>query len=239
MLTLVDLDRYIASRRALHAVAEHILCPARHAAVGRIGLRASPGGFSTPYFGDQRRVHVDGTRIGDERHDECESQPLSTLRAAAAFVDVAPGAPRHVFTPTTLCDLDAPLTIDETDAAVIAEWFSLGDAVLRGWREVNRQLAPSLVQLWPEHFDLACDLGDADLGTRANFGFSPGDEGIPEPYVYVGPWAPEARAGDFWDQPWGASLRRSQIVGEVAVGRAPMAIVTDFLSAGLRELTGR
>ena len=42
-------------------------------------------------------------------------------------------------------------------------------------------------QLWPEHFDLACEIGDADAGTRANYGASPGDAAIPEPYLYVGP----------------------------------------------------
>ena len=32
--------------------------------------------------------------------------------------------------------------------------------------------------IWPEHFDLACELGDADAGTRANYGASPGDGAI-------------------------------------------------------------
>ena len=33
---------------------------------------------------------------------------------------------------------------------------------------------------------------------------SPGDADHEEPYVYVGPWEP--RAGDVWNEPWGASL---------------------------------
>ena len=38
-------------------------------------------------------------------------------------------------------------------------------------------------------------LGDADAGTRANFGASPGDASIPEPYLYVGPWDEARRTG--------------------------------------------
>ncbi len=239
MLPLIDRDRYIASRRALHSVAEHVLCPARHAAVGRIGLRASPGGFATPVFGDERRLLIDGTRIADQRHDERNAEALTTLRAAAVFVDVEPGAPTDVFTPTTPCDLDAPLTIDERDATAIAEWFGLGDAVLGVWRDMHHDLEPSQVQLWPEHFDLACDLGEAPRGTRANYGFSPGDAGIVEPYVYIGPWAAEAPVGDFWDQPWGAALRRSQLVADVEVGGDPAPTVLAFFATGLQQLTDR
>jgi hypothetical protein len=237
MLPLIDLDRYVVTRRSLHAVAEHVLCAARYAAVGRIGLRAAPGGFATPYFGDHRRVLVVGTRIGDEHHDECDHEDLTTLRAAAAFVDVEPGAPTAVFSPSTPCDLDAPLRIDHRDAATIAEWFAFGDAALRVWRTTNLELEPSRVQLWPEHFDLACDLGDPQRSTRANYGFSPGDDTIAEPYVYIGPWDPEARVDDFWDQPWGASLRRSQVEAGVRSRRTPETIVQEFFRAGLDRLT--
>jgi hypothetical protein len=51
--------------------------------------------------------------------------------------------------------------------------------------------------LWPEHFDLAIVSGEEDDGTRANYGLSPGDEHHPEPYLYVGPFAP--RTGTFWN----------------------------------------
>ena len=39
------------------------------------------------------------------------------------------------------------------------------------------------VQLWPEHFDAAFDGLPED--SRATFGASPGDAGVPEPYLYV------------------------------------------------------
>jgi hypothetical protein len=68
---------------------------------------------------------------------------------------------------------------------------------------------PSRVQLWPEHFDVAVDMGPE--GDRANFGGSPGDAAHPEPYLYVGPWDTRPRPGDFWNEPFGASLSYSAI----------------------------
>jgi hypothetical protein len=54
--------------------------------------------------------------------------------------------------------------------------------------EVDPSLEPSRVQLWPEHFDMAVELGVESAGRRAAYGCSPGDEEHPEPYVYVAPW---------------------------------------------------
>lgn len=215
---LVDLDRYAATRRSLHAVAEHVLCAARHAAVGRIGLRAAPGGFGTPHFGDDRRLLVVGIDLVREQYGERESAPLKTLAGAAEFAGVGLGAPTEVFTASTAFAAEEVLRLDAADAAVVAGWFALGDHVLSRWRAERSAAGDTAarVQLWPEHFDLACDLGDEVAGSGANYGFSPGDSAIGEPYVYVGPWAtarPGADPASFWDQPWGASLRRSQLVG--------------------------
>jgi len=53
--------------------------------------------------------------------------------------------------------------------------------------------------LWPAHFDVAIRVHDM------NFGVSPGDEFIEEPYAYVG--VASAPAGDsFWNAPFGAAL---------------------------------
>ena len=42
-----------------------------------------------------------------------------------------------------------------------------------------------------------------------NLGASPGDAEHPEPYLYVGPWAPHE--GAFWNEPFGASLGRARV----------------------------
>ena len=54
------------------------------------------------------------------------------------------------------------------------------DALRSGLNETGPEC--STAQLWPEHFDLGCNV------EGVNFGCSPGDAGHPEPYVYVGPW---------------------------------------------------
>ena len=51
LVPIADLDAFIATRASLHTLAEHVLAPARHRVTGRIGLRATEGGFGAPPFG--------------------------------------------------------------------------------------------------------------------------------------------------------------------------------------------
>ena len=76
-----------------------------------------------------------------------------------------------------------PLDVDPDAAAVLADWYAFGDDVLRS-------LGGEPI-LWPEHFDIAIVIGEA------NYGFSPGDEQHAEPYAYVGPFAPVE--GELWN----------------------------------------
>ena len=93
-----------------------------------------------------------------------------------------------------------------------AAWYALGaavlDEVLTGLR---REAAPTVAQLWPEHFDVGLDVGVAD-GRRANLGASPGDRAFTEPYLYIGPWSDE-RPGDpaFWNAEFGAMVGDQQL----------------------------
>jgi len=90
--------------------------------------------------------------------------------------------------------------IDETAALALGAWYAFGDSLLEQLRqEASGDETPSIVQLWPEHFDIAIDMGDESRNARANYGFSPGDEGHAEPYVYVGPWSAERAAGPLWN----------------------------------------
>ena len=51
----------VATRRALHRLAEHVLSPTRQRAAGaKIGLRWTLGGFGTPFFGDEVQLRVEG-----------------------------------------------------------------------------------------------------------------------------------------------------------------------------------
>jgi hypothetical protein len=214
-------DSLARTRLSLHALAEHVLSAARHRVNGKIGLRFTRGGFGTPFFGADEQVRIEGATLvctASAPVPETRTE-LTTLGAAASAVGIEAGAP-DVFAPTTPLDLDRPLYLDDASVSTLAWWFGIGAAALAQLRadpESNRASSPpSLLQLWPEHFDLAVDLGDAEVGGRANFGASPGDAVHPEPYFYVGPWD-RSRLPDpsdhYWNEPFGASLPYSALLG--------------------------
>src|SRR5215470_3215153 len=85
--------RLAATRAGLHQVAEHILASALHAETGEIALMPSPGGFRTPPFGrDRRFLAVDGTELVAGVAEGSRRTALTTLRAAAGFAGITPGA---------------------------------------------------------------------------------------------------------------------------------------------------
>ena len=202
---------FATTRDALHALAEHVLCAARHRVTGRIGLRATLGGFGTPPFGDGERVRVEGIELVHEIAGETRRAPVTTLGAAAAFVGIPLGAPAGVFVPTTQADPDVLLAVDAGSATALASWYAFADARFADLRARHADQAPSETQLWPEHFDLATDLGDADAHTRANYGASPGDGGIAQPYLYAGPWDTTRRSGRFAEYSFGAAFTYAEL----------------------------
>ena len=206
--------RFVETRAALHALAEHVITPCRHAANGKIGLRYTYRGFGTPFLGDDRQVRVeDGLLLDGER-----AHPITTLGDAAAALGIAPGAPRTVYSPTTEGDPGEPLAVDTGAARALGDWFGFTTLLLEQLRaEASAEDDASRVQLWPEHFDMAVTLGP--VGRRANYGGSPGDDGHPEPYLYVGPF--ESRSGSFWNEPFGASLGYADILD----GADPLAFL--------------
>jgi len=90
--------------------------------------------------------------------------------------------------------------VDEAASRFVGEWYGFSASVLEELRAAAApELAPSRVQLWTEHFDLAVELGDEAAGARAGFGCSPGDELHEEPYLYVVPWDATRASGDGWN----------------------------------------
>jgi hypothetical protein len=187
-----------------------------------MGLRHTFGGFGTPFFrtpGGDRQVRVHGTSlVVQEGVNAVRAAPITTLADAAAHVGVAldvdaaarldvpePGSPSAVL----------PVTRDA--AAFLADWYGFAASVLEELRaEAPAADAPSRVQLWPEHFDMAFERGDDGRCRRAGFGASPGDAYSDDPYLYVTLWRcgdrqPDREAarvlGDrFWDAPFGRAL---------------------------------
>lgn len=172
----------VATRLALHRLAERVISSARAAANGKIGLRYTRGGFGTPFFGDDVQIRVQAGELVVHRAGESRRAPITTLEDAADHVgrsllpdDARLGA--------------APLEIDAAAASFLGEWYGFAASVLEELRTgAGDGVEPSRVQLWPEHFDLALELGREDAGARAAYGCSPGDELHEEPYLYVAPW---------------------------------------------------
>jgi hypothetical protein len=88
--------------------------------------------------------------------------------------------------------------IDADSTAALASWFAFGAGVLEELRaETALAHEPTPPQLWPEHFDVAIELGAEAGGFRAGYGASPGDELHPKPYLYVVPWSATVQ-GELW-----------------------------------------
>ena len=194
--TLID------TRLALHRLATYVIAPVRHRATGRFGLRATPGGFGTPEF-EGRRIRVEGTSLIDERPDGVRSAPITSLAAAAAFLegDIDPETAAEHDSPA-LGDVDADLGIDADASAWLGAWFTMAFEALALVRGDDASVDASEPQLWPGHFDPAIEVGDEDH--RGSYGASPGDDGIPEPYLYLSIWWPDRIGVDADDPHWNA-----------------------------------
>ena len=189
------------TRDSWHRVAEHVLAAGQFATAGTIRLRAHPGGFATVVGVDGRQLAVDGDRLILE---DGRSTRFTTIGELARFAGVRPGLSGS-YPPATPLDPDLPLPVDLAAAERLAEWFALGDTALRRFAEgLGRTQEPVL---WSEHFDLGITI-DA-----VNYGCSPGDDAIPEPYLYVGPHEGPLAADAFWNAPFGAVLSSEQVSG--------------------------
>ena len=218
----------IATRLALHRVAESVLAPARRQANGKIGLRFTRGGFGTPFFGADRQLRVVGGELAIVEGDRERRIPITTLAALAD--GLGPG-----WLPDGTHSDAGPLDVDTDAADFLGAWFGFAARVLETLRAgAAPEQAPSRVQLWPEHFDLAVELGDEGGGRRAAYGCSPGDDTHPEPYVYVAPWqAPPP--GPLWQAAGfpGAELSYA----ELRAAPEPVTVAVGFLRERLDALS--
>ncbi|QNE16881.1 hypothetical protein F1D05_01915 [Kribbella qitaiheensis] len=182
----MDEWRLDSTRRALHGVAELILAGPQYRLGGGIRLRVVPGGFGTVAMPDLR---VDGDLL--VWPDGSIELSGGTFAERAQEAGVEASRLDDVYSGGLKIDPDSQIDLDPAAARLIADAFGRGDAALRAFA------ADSTPILWPEHFDVGITVDEI------NYGVSPGDDGIAEPYAYVGPWTP--RTGDFWNASFGAT----------------------------------
>lgn len=194
------------TRRALHMVAEAVVAPARRPE-NEISLRYTRGGFGTPFFeqgGLDCQLRVAHGELVRQRGREETTEPL-------------------------------PREVDSDATAALGDFFGFACSVLEQLRADEAVDGPScLVVLWPEHFDMAMDIGDEDRGTRATFGASPGDEHHEEPYLYVSPSRSELASGELWNATGfsGAELGYSELLAAGDQRRAGL----DFMRERYRAI---
>lgn len=185
------------TRRSLHGVAELVLAGPQYDASRSIRLRVTPGGFGT----------VGAPHLRVEGHELVT--PEGRMRLDGTFAELAEAAGvmaralRDVYAGGPDVDLHEPIDLDPDHAVAVCEAFAIGDAAMRAFAPDQQPV------LWPEHFDVGITVDEV------NYGVSPGDDHLAEPYAYVGPWA--TRDGPFWNAPFGATrtLREAPDVGAV------------------------
>jgi hypothetical protein len=225
--------RFVETRQSLHALAEHVLAAARYAAVERIGLVSRGRGIATPAFPEplgeaDRELFVERAWIHRNDGGAVVAAPITTIAAAAEFAQVEPGSP-PVYPAATALDPDTALPLDPDAALQVGDWFAFAAEALGAFAASVG--VSETATLWPEHFDLALVAGrDA---ARANYGASPGDAAIPEPYLYVGPWD-DLRPHEFWNA---TSFRGAVLRSSTLPATDPVRGAVGFLRRGY-ELVG-
>ena len=199
-------ERFAETRIGLHKVAEAVVAPAR-LPVNEIALRYTRGGFGTPFFRQEGRDCQVRVEHGGLVRQRGEEETREPLPA----VEVAA-------------------------ATALGEFYGFACSVLEQLRADEADGDPSRVQLWPEHFDIAFELGPEAGGKRANFGASPGDEQHDEPYLYVGPWTVKV-SGELWNGTGfsGAELRYSELLEVADQRRAALEFMRERYRALLED----
>jgi len=202
-------DQYTPTVLSLGQLAFFVMAPARFAVQGKLGLRYTHGGFGTPFYGNDRQVRIDGDFLVVQEGAIATGEKVTTLRRAGRQVGIDYlekwGPDWH--DPPAPADPDTPLTVDSRAARICSDILGFGFSVLEQIRiEARNDEKPSRVQLWPEHFDTALEIGVEAAGRRAGFGASPGYQAHPEPFVYVSPWAKDWLDDPYWNADFGGSI---------------------------------
>ena len=173
------------TRKALQIIAQDLVAPQRMPE-NEISLRYTRGGYGTPFF------ELDGAdcQVRVEHNELIHQRGAEELQRRPI-----PG-------------------VDSDAARALGDFYGFACSVLEEERAEESDEESSIVRLWPEHFDIAFELGSEAKGERANYGASPGDDDHDEPYLYVGPWDAERAKGKEWNATGftGAELTYSELL---------------------------
>jgi hypothetical protein len=196
---------FAESRIALRKVADAVVAPARKPE-NELSLRYTRGGFGTPFF----------EQDGIDCQVRIEGAELIRQRGAEESRE------------------PLPAEVDEAASRALGDLYGFACSVLEQLRADESEADSTIVRIWPEHFDIAVELGDGE--TRANFGASPGDENHDEPYLYVGPFDAGLASGELWNAKGfpGAELAYSELLAADDQRRAAL----DFMRERYRALQG-
>lgn len=217
-----------------------------------VSLRVNATGLTTtpiPYKNESFEIALDlvahrvvvNTSRGEQWATRLRGQPLSQfwkeLNDALATMDIQPNAPKPDYA-------DAPSSYDA--ARIENYWRALSqvDILLKQFQgELRAETSP--VQFWSHHFDLAMlwfsgrlvpgqDAANEEYADeQMNFGFSVGDEKIPEPYFYVTAYplpenfigSPLPNGAEWHTDGWNGALLSYK---KVVAAREPDALLLDF-----------
>jgi hypothetical protein len=195
---------FAVARKFLHEVADAVVAPARKPE-SEISLRYTRGGFGTPFFEED----------GEDRQVRVEDGRLIRQRDTDETAE------------------PLPAEVSEDSARALGDFYGFACSVLEELRHEQPDEDPSLVRLWPEHFDIALELGSEAKGRRANYGASPGDDSHDEPYFYVGPWTAEV-SGELWN---GKGFRGAELTyAELLEAQNQRLTTLEFLRERIRAL---
>ena len=170
---------------------------------GMLATQILNGGFATALqissmsimiVGDSDRSYLDleGLTLSDAQAWVHEQVETTSGRMPAAPIPAPKEWPQHPIA------TGAPFDRSDSEAFFELErHFNNAAAALGPIAERENHAGP--VRTWPHHFDTATLVSldpdkDPEVARSINFGFSPGDEQIPEPYWYVVPYPDPKRS---------------------------------------------
>lgn len=272
-LPLLDAEVIGPTRDALHAYS-HILgdwaktCRARRKHWWHASLRLTLTGLTTGVIYNDIDFEIElniresaltvKTAIGEQLWEGISGQPVEELagrvRRFLASVGVSDCPPGVLLEDASLTSAFNGYSTEE--ASKLARTLSAVAGALDTFRAGIRE-ETSPIQLWPHHFDLAMlwlpgdkipdqDLNDEEYADKQmNFGFTFGDDGVPEPYFYVTAYPlPDAfptyelPAGTQWQTEGfsGAVLRYQRLCQESDPGAYLQTLWNGLLENGKRHL---